>query len=104
MGCEVYAMIDNDYAVLQRALINGRPVDMETPLGRTYSNLVHKILGVDDENRDTSRLTLWAKVRGLLRGTSKRLPSRLPRKIPPALTAGDGIQVTERKLAALIRD
>jgi len=49
LGCEVFAIIDNDFLALQKAMINGRPVDMETPLGRMYQQLVNKIISGDEE-------------------------------------------------------
>jgi Flp pilus assembly CpaE family ATPase len=47
LGTKVYAMIDNDYASLQKAVMNGRPVDVDTQLGRAYTQLVNKIIGVE---------------------------------------------------------
>jgi pilus assembly protein CpaE len=100
LGCPVYAMIDNDYASLQRALINGRPVDMETPLGRTYSGLVHKILGVSTDDQSIERKTLWTKVRSLIRGAARKPQEGvwLSQPAPRGILASPG-RVERRRIA-----
>jgi Flp pilus assembly CpaE family ATPase len=98
LDCEVYAMIDNDYHALQRALINGRPVDMETPLGRTYSSLVNKILGGDVDDRASSQRTLWAKVRGFIQSAGRKPGAGRRHGRLPALRQAP--RVDQRTLAA----
>jgi hypothetical protein len=90
LGAEVFAMIDNDYAALQQALMNGRPVDMDTPLGRAYTRLVHKILGVDKAAPSVAEKPhFWQRLRGIIQPVRKLLapPAAGPQVLQPEIVA-----------------
>jgi len=73
LGTEVFAMIENDFAALQKAITNGRPVDPDTPLGRTFTQLVNRIISGDAKEialvRGENRF--WATLKQLLRPAGK---------------------------------
>lgn len=72
LGAEVSFVIANDYASLQTALTNGRPVDVATPLGRAFNEMANAVLGVQNSNpKEESPSSLWSTMRGLLLGSQR---------------------------------
>jgi hypothetical protein len=67
LGGEVFAIIENDYVGAQQAVMNGRPVDLDTPLGRSFTHLANKIAGgpayVEPVRQEAG---LWASLRKLI--------------------------------------
>ncbi|BDC50326.1 hypothetical protein F183_A26420 [Bryobacterales bacterium F-183] len=61
---DLFAVLDNDYAGLQRALLNGRPVDSDTPLGRQFADLSRRLCGIEAPSSESQRpsLPLWWRV------------------------------------------
>lgn len=83
LGTEVFAVIDNDWAALQTALVNGRPLDLDTPLGRNFTRITHKILGVDRQNAGGKPSSIWANLRNLF-FPSQSIPPKSPGRKPLA--------------------
>ncbi|MBL8233405.1 MAG: hypothetical protein JNL98_33220 [Bryobacterales bacterium] len=86
LGAEVSYVIANDYASLQTALTNGRPVDVATPLGRAFNDMANAILGVRNSTpKQETPSSIWSTVRGLLLGgqRSKKSEQRQPLALPP---------------------
>ena len=78
LGSEVFAIIDNDFGIFQRAIVHGRPVDMDTPLGRTYAQLVNRIIGVDARATESASggSRFWAGLMRLFRPTRRTTRER----------------------------
>jgi Flp pilus assembly CpaE family ATPase len=64
---EVASTIPNEYGALQNALTNGRPLDLTTPLGRCFTEISNRILGVRKNSApDSAESSLWTTIRELL--------------------------------------
>lgn len=75
LGAPVYAVIENDYEALQSALMNGRPLDIQTALGRSYTRLSHRILGIQSETASTPS-SMWATLIGKIWPATLNAPAR----------------------------
>lgn len=90
LGAKVFATISNSYAVLQKAIQEGRTLDRRSAMGRQFADLAAKCLGKEKETRERGRFA--SLVRALLPGARengpKQVESTSPRQrqlMPPSI-------------------
>ena len=69
LNTSIFAVIDNDYQLIQRALLNGKPLDSTSPLGRQFADMCTRLCGLERKARNAGagRVALWKQLAGLVR-------------------------------------
>ncbi len=87
---DIFHVIDNDYTSLQKALLNGRPIEADTQLGRQFADMTNRILGVDPKKKKAGSLVgagFLSALRNLLSGSAPLPEARNARIAASAATA-----------------